>query len=68
VHSGNLDKNSWEVKLIMWVRSFDLRRSQVGKKEDWFEPVLNIHTTLTPTVIAIFLFAPFQLRSQNYYS
>jgi hypothetical protein len=33
--------------------------------QDWFEQVISVHTTLSPTTIPIFLFAPLQLSSQN---
>jgi hypothetical protein len=39
-------------------------RSQVRRSgEDWFEPVLNIHTPLSPLSPQIFLFAPLELGS-----
>ena len=28
------------------------------KREDWFEPALNIHTALSPTIITIFCICP----------
>jgi len=33
------------------------------KREDWFQPVLNVHTPLSSPRLTILLFAALQLRS-----
>ena len=50
----------------MGVGNFNSLKSQVKKEgEDQFEPVLNINTSLFPTLAGMFLFAPLQLSSHN---
>jgi hypothetical protein len=55
-------------KSTLGIINANLQRSQVTKPrgggEDWFKPVLNIHTSLPPTCNPN-LFAHPQLRSQN---
>jgi hypothetical protein len=43
----------------MGIRNFNYKQG-----EDWFEPVLNIHTPLSPAV-AHFLFARLQISQKN---
>jgi hypothetical protein len=48
----------------MGTRNFNFEGVKLERGEDWFEPVLNIHTPFSPTLNP-FLFAPLQLRSQK---
>ena len=45
-------------KIDMGMRNFNLWRSQIRKGEDWLEPILTIHTPLSPTLNPIFCVCP----------
>jgi hypothetical protein len=59
-HRNNLASNIWGggANATIGIRNF--KKSSYKEGEDWFEPVLNICTPLTPILTQICLFAPFK--------
>jgi len=59
-NNGGGQNRPWLLEILFY------EGDKLERGGDWFEPVLHIHTPLSPHPHPIFLFAPIQPCSHNY--